>query len=147
LIFVEILTICYQTKKEEAMKLDAFKGMGEELALIGAINGGAVATSLQLMQADKQLIAEVHTPTLTEENYHIDITGNQLRLFVFKYVPNGNDRKVPLFARIFPIPPFVDAEGIEAVYDDGLLRIIAPIREGRDGTKPRIIQITRNDDE
>jgi len=36
----------------------------------------------------------------------------------------------PMFMGVYPILPHVDAQRIEAIFEDGVLRVIAPFREG-----------------
>lgn len=116
--------------------MNAFKGLGNQLDKLNTISGGVVMTSMDLLQNQDGFVANVSTPTLGEENYHIEVQNNQLRLFVFlndSLHTSDAKAKVPSFFRVFPIPPFVDGEKIEAVFENNELKIYAPFKEGFDG--------------
>lgn len=116
--------------------MNAFKGLGNQLDKLNTISGGVVMTSMDLLQNQEGFVANVSTPTLGEENYHIEVQNNQLRLFVFlnhSLYASDTNAKVPAFFRVFPIPPFVDGEKIEAVFENNELKIYAPFKEGFDG--------------
>lgn len=114
---------------------------GENLNLINTLAGGVVQTTVNVEQAENEIIINVSAPTVSGELYNILV--NQNRLVVYALLQDQSlegQRGLPLFNQMFEIPYFVDVNQIMAEYVDGKLQIIMPFKD-KDKIKPRKIEI------
>ena len=92
---------------------------------------------------DYLILTEI--PGVDKRDIDIDIKGNQIRLKGKKEVPHDNksrvhhrEREAGYFDRTLTVPMEIDAEGVKAEYQDGILAIHLPRAEA---DKPRSITI------
>ncbi|GIV39455.1 MAG: hypothetical protein KatS3mg033_1255 [Thermonema sp.] len=107
------------------------KQLAKQAQCLTVTQGGIVPTRVQLQQTANAYVAEFYTPTLEYENYGVEIQNGQLVVFTHNELTHSEDGMVfPMFMGVYPILPHVDAQRIEAIFEDGVLRVIAPFREG-----------------
>ncbi|NJO01294.1 MAG: Hsp20 family protein [Bacteroidia bacterium] len=126
------------------MKLEenAFEGLGQQIDWMNTINGGVTMTFVELGQTSDGLFVKFENPAFDGENYHIELKPTYLTVFATLSAHNDaadeDSIVVPTFVRSFPIPPIVDAEKIEANFEDGILTVFAPFKPGLDDTSRKI---------
>lgn len=103
--------------------------------LLNTINGGVSMTTVRLENHKDRLVIHLTTPGVPADAFHIILNGNKLTVFSLllnKYSPNDqegdqiNSINIPMFIRTFDVPVNVDLNAIEAIYEEGHLRIILP---------------------
>ncbi|MEM9671111.1 MAG: Hsp20/alpha crystallin family protein [Cyclobacteriaceae bacterium] len=104
-----------------------------QIDTINTISGGTTTTRVNLKKETDRLVIEVSAPTVHSDSFNIYLRGNQLIVYTVLNDINfidGSDQAarhmVPMFNRVFDIPPYVDRELIDAVYENGYLRVILP---------------------
>ena len=120
-------------------------GFGNQIDLLNTMGGGMSMTSLNIMETEHGYVINVKSPSLNSEAYHIEINQNQLVVYTLlnKQTQLQSDQEaesqkaiIPSFIRSFPLPESVSKKGIEAVFEEGELKILVP-------TKPRTKEKTR----
>jgi HSP20 family protein len=104
------------------------------------------APAMDLMEVDDQLVLRADLPGLSEDDVNIEVRDNILtvsgeRTSEHQDKRNGYyrvERSFGRFGRSLTLPEGVDADGIEASFDKGVLEIRIPKPEAR---KPRRIAI------
>lgn len=121
----------------------------KHIDLLNTINGGVVSTFVDIVQGDNEIVIKVNAPGLDGSDYNVMLNNNKLFIYSLYSRDNqlmaGHDEKnpsLPLFNRIFDIPPFVDAGKITAEAVDNRLNVHMPFRD-KELNKPRRIDIRR----
>jgi HSP20 family protein len=103
--------------------------------------GSDVATGFgrtDVYEKDKQLVFETELPGARKEDVQVRVEGDQLIISgeVKRREDVGRDqyfridRRVGRFQRSFPLPAeLIDKEKVAARFEDGILRVSAPLRE------------------
>ncbi|MCU0445102.1 MAG: Hsp20/alpha crystallin family protein [Microscillaceae bacterium] len=128
------------------MKLNenVLAGLGREFDWLNVINGGITETSIDLFQNETGYEVIIFNPAFQEKNYHIEINGETVTVFatltsiIEARERDKNNPIVPAFVHTFPIPNTVDANRIEAIFEDDELKIIAPFRRDIDRTSRKL---------
>lgn len=112
------------------------KGFANQLDLLNTMNGGVSMTSVDVEQTDNSIIIKVSAPAVSPEAFDVLVDFNKLVVMSelknqpLVSEPSGDDNfRIPMFFKVFDIPFFVDGNDIEAIYEDGELNIILPIKE------------------
>ena len=111
------------------------------------IGRGAWAPSVDIYENKDQIVLEAELPGMKQEEFDLSIENNVLTLRgerkFEKTDENDNyhrvERSYGAFTRSFTLPQTVSAEGANAEYNNGVLRVTLPKREE---TKARRIQVT-----
>lgn len=127
-----------------------FKQLAEEALMASVMGGGVAQSSVELEKTNDGVVMKVQTPSLNESNYHLQVNMGNLMLYTVFNKPKGaniyeeqpKNSVQPTFVRSFPISPKVDKSKIDAVYDEGMLKIFLPFLN-EEKLKPRNIDIKR----
>src|SRR4051794_2538783 len=126
--------------------------MQEEFArLFGRVSpfAGAAAVAgpaLNVWEDDNALFVEADLPGIDPAKLDVTVTeGNQLTVQGERAAPDiqgavwvRQERPAGQFTRVIGLPALVDADKVEAKYEDGVLRLTLPKSEA---AKPRKIQV------
>lgn len=101
---------------------------------MNTIGGGASVPVLKSMQSGNNLVLMLHIAGVSPEAYQVFVKDNELFMMVHNSYINEsatwqNGDSVPRFVHKTVIPDFVDAENIEAFYEEGVLRVILPAKK------------------
>lgn len=129
------------------MNLFNNKGILRKLLLqsdmLNTINGGTASTSVKTEEKNGNLIITVSAPSLPAEAYNIIL--NQNNLIIFSVLTFGMDHSseeeffnVPFFTKSFALPINIESENIEAIHENGELRVIIPLLYGSPSQSRRI---------
>jgi len=111
-----------------------FKDFVNHIDMLNTINGGASLTSMVVDKKDDKLTVRISAPTVEGDAYNLLLRGDQLIVYTtlsddWLLDATTDVNKMPLFARTLDLPPFVDREAIDAVYENGELHIELPFTE------------------
>jgi HSP20 family molecular chaperone IbpA len=116
-----------------------------QIDTMNTISGGTTATRVNLKKESDRIVIEVSAPTVHSDSFNIYLRGNQLIVYTvlndINFIDSSDQaarHMVPMFNRVFEIPPHVDRELIDAVYEDGFLRVILPYNGGETEEVKRI---------
>jgi HSP20 family molecular chaperone IbpA len=89
-------------------------------------------TSLDMEEQENSLVITVSAPGVSPEAFNIFI--DHYKLIILSTLPNEDlmdeeNMYIPMFYKAFDIPYFVEGSKIDAVYEDGVLKVILPYRE------------------
>lgn len=125
------------------MKLIKDKNLLQNLAnqvdLLNTINGGIAETLVRMHKREKEAIIRVSAPSVQPEAFQVVLHNNVLTVFSTYKREDNPQMMAPLFHQTFILPPQVDLTRIEAVHEDGELKVRLPYHEA--AKEPRIIQI------
>ncbi len=131
------------------MMKNVLKDFVHQLDAMNTIGGGVTATTVNIDKHTDNIPIRINAPTLSSDSFNIFLQGNQLVVYS---VLNGQEvleenqfkeaarHMVPIFNRVFDIPPMVDREQIDAVYEEGLLKVIMPFN-----SDPSMMNVKRID--
>lgn len=110
------------------------RGLLKQADGMNTIGGGASVPVLKSMQSGNNLVLMLHIAGVSPEAYQVFVKDNELFMMVHNSYINEsatwqNGDSVPRFVHKTVIPDFVDAENIEAFYEEGVLRVILPAKK------------------
>jgi len=108
---------------------------------------GAWAPSVDIYENKDQIVLEAELPGMKQEDFDLSIENNVLTLRGERKFEKTDEtdnyhrveRSYGAFTRSFTLPQTVSAEGANAEYNNGVLRVTLPKREE---TKARRIQVS-----
>ena len=111
------------------------------------IGRGAWAPSVDIYENKDQIVLEAELPGMKQEDFDLSIENNVLTLRGERRFEKTDEtdnyhrveRSYGAFTRSFTLPQTVSAEGANAEYNNGVLRVTLPKREE---TKARRIQVS-----
>ncbi len=109
------------------------------------IGGGSSAPILNTIQSGDNLVLSLKIPGVRPDAYQVFTHHDELVLIVLDTPVNESatwkeDGDIPRFIHKMEIPDYVERENIEALYEDGVLRVILPSRN-RSLNKTRQINV------
>src|SRR5919106_4154031 len=137
-----------RTLQEEVNRLfstNLTRAFGDE-----GIGRGAWAPSVDIYENKDQIVLEAELPGMKQDDFELTVENNVITLRGERQFEKKEDsdnyhrveRSYGSFTRSFTLPQTVSAEGANAEYRNGVLRVTLPKRED---TKARRIQVTGTD--
>jgi HSP20 family protein len=112
------------------------KSFGQYIDQLNTLSGGISMAHIEVLNKNHKMVVRVMAPSVSPDNMQVVVDYD--KLVVYATLPqaeeNGgaqNNVNFPLFAQVVPIPFHVAVEQIEAVYQDGELRVNLPYAEDR----------------
>ena len=113
---------------------NVLKDFVHQIDAINTISGGMTATRVNIKKDTDKLVIDVNAPSVSSDSFNIYVHGNQLVVYTtlndVGLMANEDEQSsrhmAPIFNRIFNIPPMVDKEQIDAVFEHGKLSILLP---------------------
>jgi HSP20 family protein len=144
MFLVQDLLVNVKLKKElkmESINKNLMKQLAHQFDLMNTINGGVSMTLVNIKDQEDKREIKISAPGVRVESFNLYLNNNQL--MVFSVLPQEVQENylpvaIPMFSRTFTLPPYVDDENIEAIYEDEVLRIILPFKND---SKPHIRKI------
>jgi HSP20 family protein len=122
---------------------ELLRGLLKQSDILNTIHGGSVSTSAETFFTAENMIVKIFAPSVNPEAYNVVLNNNEL--IIFSVVTEGTENKsadelmaVPMYLEKFKIPARVDTDKIEALLENGELRVILPFRTSE---KNRLRQI------
>ncbi len=118
------------------MMKNVLKDFVHQLDAMNTISGGVTATTVKVDKNKDNVTIKISAPSMGSESFNIFLQNNQL--VVYSVLNDGevmfdeNQAKsaarhmVPVFNQVFEIPPTVDRDQIDAIYEQGILKVIMP---------------------
>ena len=97
------------------------------------VGGGIIDSKVKIQTLEEGLTIELETPTLQADNYDIELKDKFLNIYTFfgtsllQEVEEGFLRK-PVLLKTLALPPVVQTNQIDAVFEDGRLHITVPFK-------------------
>ena len=115
------------------------KDFVHQLDTMNTISGGVAATTVKVDKNKENVVIRINAPSMSSDSFNIFLRGNQLVVYSVlndqNLLEEESDRKnaarhmIPLFNRVFEIPPTVNREEIDAVYQNGQLEVLMPLTD------------------
>ncbi|MGB0523949.1 MAG: hypothetical protein ACPGJS_13360 [Flammeovirgaceae bacterium] len=131
------------------MKVDKelMQKIAQQAAVTTAISGGVAQSDFEISRTSEGLLLKLNTPSLDENAYHVRVTKGNLMLFTMykSSVADAADEEEdmggqPTFVHQYPLSPKINQERIEAIFDQGELRVYLPFLDDNTGTRDIDIQ-------
>lgn len=106
-----------------------------QIDTMNTISGGVAATAVNIDKNTDNITIRINAPSMSSESFNIYLQGNQLVVYSVlnddsvlenEYARGAARHMVPVFNKVFEIPTIVDRDQIDAVYEEGLLKVIMP---------------------
>ena len=118
---------------------DFLKNVAQHLNLFNTVAGGISETNVTVAKYKKGAVIEVWAASVTPESFKVMVHNNQLTIYALLHSQDNPELTVPMFNRVFVIPPQVNISNIEAVYHDGKLQVRLPYHSA--AIRPKEIEI------
>jgi len=112
------------------------KSFGQHIDQLNTLSGGISMAHVNVIPKKDKMVVRVVAPAVGPESMQVLVEYN--KLFVYATLPSAEDNgatqntvSFPLFARAIEIPFQVAVDQIEAVYQNGELRVNLPYAEDR----------------
>ena len=115
---------------------NVFKGTGGQIDLLNTLYGGSTQTTMNVEREDDQLVITLAAPGVSANAFNVLVEGGKLVLYTLlvgtsEHKIEGENQRmaVPMFLRVLDIPAFVDVDQIEAVHEQGRVRVMLPFKD------------------
>ena len=113
-----------------------------QLDLLNTIGGGVAQPQLRIDQRSKGVVVRVAMPTVSADSFRVVLNNQQLTVFSeYRHEPD-DQLAAPLFVQTLNLPTNLDLARIDAVQEDGELRVRIPFLNPSD--QQREIDIRHN---
>ncbi|MBC7888959.1 MAG: Hsp20/alpha crystallin family protein [Ferruginibacter sp.] len=113
---------------------------------------GTTIPAVNIRENNENFLVEMAAPGMNKHDFKVELNGNSLTITSeknFEEEPKEEERysrkefSYQSFSRIFTLPKdVVDADKIEAKYENGVLYLVIPKKEEAKQKGPRLIQIS-----
>ncbi|WP_157638054.1 Hsp20/alpha crystallin family protein [Flexithrix dorotheae] len=98
------------------------KLLTQNLNFLNGINGGVAMTTVEAESLESGILLNIQTPSLQEEHFEIELNENLLVIkTIFPHLGENG-----FLTRTFPLIDKIDKAGIEASFEEGILKISLP---------------------
>jgi HSP20 family protein len=112
-----------------------------QLDLLNTLGGGVAQPQLRVDKHEHGVLIRVSAPSVQPETFHVVLNNQRLTVYAeYRHTPEDK-LAAPLFAHTFDLPPMLDLDRIDAVHEDGELRVRIPFENPAD--RQREINIKR----
>ncbi|MCC9165455.1 Hsp20 family protein [Pontibacter sp. XAAS-A31] len=115
------------------------RSIAQHLDLFNTVGGGISETYVEIEKYKKGAIISVWAAGVNPEAFKVVLHNNQLTIYSVLQSEINPELAIPLFNRIYMLPPQVDLGRIEAVYQEGELQVKLPYHEA--AMQPKEIEI------
>ena len=113
-----------------------------QLDLLNTIGGGVAQPQIRIDQRSKGVVVRVAMPTVSADSFRVVLNNQQLTVFSeYRHEPD-DQLSAPLFVQTLNLPTNLDLARIDAVQEDGELRVRIPFLNPSD--QQREIDIRHN---
>ncbi|MCW3106819.1 MAG: Hsp20/alpha crystallin family protein [Segetibacter sp.] len=146
--------------KRNASTIPAFPGLFNDFitkdlwnwGLDNNSNTGTTIPAVNIKENNESFIVEMAAPGMNKGDFKVELNGNTLSITSERNFEEETKEEekysrkefsYQAFSRIFTLPKdVVDADKIEAKYENGLLNLVIPKKEEAKQKGPRLIQIS-----
>ncbi|MBX0334368.1 Hsp20/alpha crystallin family protein [Pontibacter sp. HSC-14F20] len=136
-------SLIFENLEEKEMKIikdkEFLRSIAHQIDLLNTVGGGVSETYTEIRKKKKSAVINVWAAGVNPESFKVVLHQNQLTIFSVLQSHENPQMAVPMFNRIFTLPPQVDLSRIEAIYKDGELRVKLPYHDA--ALHPRQIDI------
>lgn len=110
-----------------------------QLDLLNTLGGGIAQVQLRLDKREQGVLVRVAAPSVSPENIHVLLNNSRLTVRAqYRHRPE-DQLAAPLFTHVLDLPANLDLNRIDAIHEEGELRIRIPYQNPAD--RPREITI------
>lgn len=100
-----------------------------QLNLLNTLGGGVAQPQVRVHKREQGVVIRVSAPSVRPETFHVMLNNQTLNVFA-EYRHSPDDKLVaPLFVQTFELPPLLDLDRIDAVHENGELRVRIPYED------------------
>lgn len=119
---------------------NVFSGTGGQIDLLNTLYGGSSMTTMDVQCEEDRLVITLSAPGVSANSFNVLVEGSKLVLYTLlvgtpiRQPDDSNDDAVPqrlavpMFLRVLDIPAFIDADQIEAIYENGKVLVLLPFK-------------------
>jgi HSP20 family protein len=111
---------------------DFIRNIAPQLDLLNTIGGGVAQPQLRVDRQAKSVLLRVAMPTVAPQSFHVVLNETRLTVYgEYRHEP-GDQLAAPLFVQTLDLPANLDLDRIDAVHEDGELRVRIPFKNATD---------------
>ncbi|MFD2246817.1 Hsp20/alpha crystallin family protein [Pontibacter ruber] len=115
------------------------RSIAQQINLLNTVSGGVSETYVDIEKYNRGAVIKVWAAGVNPDAFKVVLHSNQLTIFSLFHSPENQEMAVPLFNKVFMLPPQVDISRIEALHQNGELQVKLPYHEST--FKPQEIEI------
>lgn len=107
---------------------------------LNTMNGGISRSSVNTYKTEEAYIITLSAPTVSPESFNVYLNYNTLIVYSLlnSDIARGQNAAIPMFNKRFELPVEADLERIEAIHEEGKLKIVVPFKSDTAQFKRRI---------
>lgn len=105
------------------------RNMAPQLDLLNTLGGGIAQAQLRIDKLAHGVVVRVHMPSVQPDRLHVLLNNNRLTVLAeYRHQPD-DQLAAPLFTRVLDLPADLDVTRIDAVHEQGELRVRIPYKD------------------
>jgi HSP20 family protein len=105
------------------------QNIAPQLDLLNTLGGGVAQPQVRVQEREQGVLIRVSAPSVRPETFHVVLNNNRLDVYA-EYRHSAEDKLVaPLFVQTFQLPDGLDVTRIDAVHENGELRVRIPYQD------------------
>jgi HSP20 family protein len=105
------------------------RNLAPQLDLLNTLGGGIAQPQMRVDTREQGVVIRVAAPSVSPENIHVLLNNSRLTVYgEYRHQP-GDRLAAPLFTRVLDLPANLDLTRIDAVHEQGELRIRIPFQD------------------
>lgn len=105
------------------------RNLAPQLDLLNTLGGGIAQAQLRIDKREQGVVIRVAAPSVSPDNIHVLLNNNRLTVYgQYRHTPE-DQLAAPLFTRVIDLPLNLDLTRIDAVHEQGELRIRIPYQD------------------
>jgi HSP20 family protein len=102
------------------------RNLAPQLDLLNTLGGGIAQPQMRVDTREQGVVIRIAAPSVRPENIHVLLNNSRLTVYgEYRHQP-GDQLAAPLFTRVLDLPANLDLTRIDAVHEQGELRIRIP---------------------
>lgn len=100
-----------------------------QLDLLNTLGGGVAQPKVRVHKGERGVVIRLSAPSVRPETFHVVLNDHRLDVFAeYRHTPE-EQLVAPLFVRTFDLPDALDVSRIDAIHEEGELRVRIPYQD------------------
>jgi|SRR5690554_1733279 HSP20 family protein len=107
---------------------------------LNTVNGGTSMSAVNTYRTDNAYVITLSAPSVSPDSFNVYLEYNSLIIYSLlnTALENGEGIAVPMFSKRFTLPVDADLERIEALHEEGKLKVVVPFKADAEKFKRKI---------
>lgn len=108
---------------------------------LNTVNGGTSMSAVNTYRTDDAYVITLSAPSVSPDNFNVYLEYNSLIIYSLlcnDMLQEESNIAVPMFSKRFTLPVDADLERIEALHEEGKLKVVVPFKSDTEKFKRKI---------